>query len=105
MKKYKFIFWDMDGTLANTYEGVTNCVKYAMEPYGIHLEGEEELRKFIGPPLRFSFTTYCGLSEEEAEKAIVRYRERNSGFQRSRIHSGHHIIKAGGTVPPGAGKI
>ena len=58
MKKYKFIFWDMDGTLANTYEGVTNCVKYAMEPYGIHLEGEEELRKFIGPPLRFSFTTY-----------------------------------------------
>ena len=69
MKKYKFIFWDMDGTLANTYEGVTNCVKYAMEPYGIHLEGEEELRKFIGPPLRFSFTTYCGLSEEEAEKA------------------------------------
>ena len=32
MKKYKFIFWDMDGTLANTYEGVTNCVKYAMEP-------------------------------------------------------------------------
>ena len=37
MKKYKFIFWDMDGTLANTYEGVTNCVKYAMEPYGIHL--------------------------------------------------------------------
>ena len=76
MKKYKFIFWDMDGTLANTYEGVTNCVKYAMEPYGIHLEGEEELRKFIGPPLRFSFTTQCGLSEEEAEKAIVRYRER-----------------------------
>lgn len=76
MKKYKFIFWDMDGTLANTYEGVTNCVKYAMEPYGIHLEGEEELRKFIGPPLRFSFTTYCGLCEEEAEKAIVRYRER-----------------------------
>lgn len=73
-EKYKFIFWDMDGTLANTYEGVTNCVKYAMEPYGIHLEGEEELRKFIGPPLRFSFTTYCGLSEEEAEKAIVRYR-------------------------------
>ena len=41
MKKYKFIFWDMDGTLANTYEGVTNCVKYAMEPYGIHLEGED----------------------------------------------------------------
>lgn len=22
MKKYKFIFWDMDGTMANTYEGV-----------------------------------------------------------------------------------
>ena len=47
MKKYKFIFWDMDGTMANTYEGVKNCLEYALEPYGIHLEGEQEIRKFI----------------------------------------------------------
>ena len=68
MKKYKFIFWDMDGTLANTYEGVTNCVKYAMEPYGIHLEGEEELRKFIIHDLHSGATVYEAIGAYNMEK-------------------------------------
>ena len=76
MKKYKFIFWDMDGTMANTYEGVKNCLEYALEPYGIHLEGEQEIRKFIGPPFRLSFRKYLGFEENQIEEAIARYRER-----------------------------
>ena len=76
MKKYKYIFWDMDGTVANTYEGVSNCLAYALEPYGIHLEGEQEIRKFIGPPFRLSFKKYLGFDERKAEEAIARYRER-----------------------------
>ena len=74
MKKYKYIFWDMDGTVANTYEGVSNCLAYALEPYGIHLEGEQEIRKFIGPPFRLSFKKYLGFDERKAEEAIARYR-------------------------------
>ena len=35
MKKYKFIFWDMDGTMANTYEGVKNCLEKRYENAGI----------------------------------------------------------------------
>ena len=76
MKKYKFIFWDMDGTMANTYEGVKKCLEYALEPYGIHLEGEQEIRKFIGPPFRLSFRKYLGFEENQIEEAIARYRER-----------------------------
>ena len=35
MKHYKYIFWDLDGTLLDTYEGVSNCVRYALDYYGI----------------------------------------------------------------------
>lgn len=75
MKKYDYIFWDLDGTIADTQEGVSNCVRYAMEPYGIEI-AQEDMRKFIGPPMRWSFPRYCGLTEEQTEKAIARYRER-----------------------------
>jgi phosphoglycolate phosphatase len=35
-------------------------------------------RKFIGPPLKESFSKYCGFDEETTEKAIKLYRERYS---------------------------
>lgn len=76
MKKYKYIFWDLDGTIINSYEGVSKSIRYALEPYGIRIEGEENLRKFIGPPLRDSFPRLAGLPEEYVEEAVARYRER-----------------------------
>ena len=76
MKNYRFIFWDLDGTLMDTYEGVSKSVQYALDFYGIHIEGEENLRKFIGPPLRESFPGIAGLPEQYVEEAVARYRER-----------------------------
>ncbi|MCD7923048.1 MAG: HAD hydrolase-like protein [Clostridiales bacterium] len=76
MKRYKYILWDLDGTIINSYEGVSRCVQYALEYYGIHLEGEENLRRFIGPPLRESFPKYAHLPEAYVEAAVARYRER-----------------------------
>ena len=73
MKHYKYIFWDLDGTLLDTYEGVSNCVRYALDYYGIHIEDRETLRKFIGPPLRESFPKLAHLPQEYVEEAIVRY--------------------------------
>lgn len=75
MKSYQYIFWDMDGTIANTYRGVTNCVRYAFEPYGIEFS-EDQMRYFIGPPLRESFPKYGHLTPEQTEAAVKRYRER-----------------------------
>ncbi|MCD7864429.1 MAG: HAD hydrolase-like protein [Clostridiales bacterium] len=76
MKKYKYILWDLDGTIINSYEGVSKCVQYALEYYGIRPEGEENLRRFIGPPLRESFPKYAGLPQEHVEAAVARYRGR-----------------------------
>ncbi len=75
MKKYKYILWDMDGTLVNTYEGVSKCVQHALDHYGIDLRGTD-YSCFIGPPLRYSFPKYAGVPEERVEEAVAIYRER-----------------------------
>lgn len=74
MKKYQYIFWDLDGTIINSYEGVINSVRYGLKNFEVTLEGD--LRKFIGPPLRKAFPEICGLSAEDTEEAVRLYRER-----------------------------
>ena len=64
------ILFDLDGTLTDPGEGITNSVAYALEKYDIKVEDKKELYKFIGPPLKDSFMKYYGFSEEEAIKAI-----------------------------------
>ena len=72
--KYKYLLFDLDGMLINTLEGVVKCAQYALEYYGKNYT-LEELRPFLGPPLRDSFIKF-GLNEEDANQAIFKYRER-----------------------------
>ena len=67
MKEYQYILFDLDGTLTNSQLGITTCVAYALEDFGIHTENLEELRKFIGPPLKESFVKYYDMTDEEGE--------------------------------------
>jgi len=75
MKK-KIVLFDLDGTLANTGEGITKCVKFALEKFGIKENDQKKLERFIGPPLADSFQREYGFSEEDAWKAVAFYRER-----------------------------
>ena len=87
---YKYILFDLDGTLTNPEIGITNCVMYALEKFGIKVEDRKELHPFIGPPLSYSFQTYYGLSEEDSELAIQYYRERFSvkGLYENEVYNG-----------------
>ena len=76
--RYKYIFFDLDGTLTDPQEGITNCVKYALESFGIHETDYSKLMRFIGPPLIYSFQEYYGFDEENARAAVAKYRERFS---------------------------
>ena len=69
------ILFDLDGTLTESGEGIINCVAYALEKLGKKEEHPEKLQCFVGPPLKEQFMKYAGLSEEEAEQAVVYYRE------------------------------
>ncbi len=75
MKNYKYILFDLDGTLTDPKEGITKSVAYALRHFGIEVEDLDTLCKFIGPPLKDSFMEYYGFSEEDAYLAVKKYRE------------------------------
>lgn len=77
-REYPYILFDLDGTLTDPKEGITRCVQYALKSFGIEVEDLDQLVCFIGPPLRESFQKYYGMSEEEAQSATEKYRERFS---------------------------
>ena len=75
MDNKEYIFFDLDGTLTEPAEGITNSVAYALEKFGIVVKDKTTLQKFIGPPLIDSFMEFYGFSRENAEKAVAFYRE------------------------------
>lgn len=74
MRKYKHIIFDLDGTLSDPGIGITNSIMYSLKKFGIDAE-RSVLYKFIGPPLRESFGIYYGFDKDQAEQAVVYYRE------------------------------
>ena len=87
---YKYILFDLDGTLTDSFEGITKCVQYALNAYGVKDEPLEKLRVFIGPPLIESFMKYYGFSIEDATAMTAKYRERFSeiGIYENRVYDG-----------------
>lgn len=74
----QYLLFDLDGTLTDPGEGITNCVRYALEKFGVHPSSREELYPYIGPPLTDMFQQLHHLSAEQAEQALRYYRERFS---------------------------
>ena len=77
--EFKYILFDLDGTLTESGPGIMNSVSYALDRMGIVVEDKEELKRFIGPPLTDSMMRFYGMSEEEAEQGVVYYREYYTG--------------------------
>ncbi len=75
---YQTILFDLDGTLTASGEGITKCVQYALEKFGIYEPDLKKLEVFIGPPLKDMMMQYAGMNEEQAEQAVRDYRERYS---------------------------
>lgn len=71
----KLILFDLDGTLTDSGEGITKSVKLALDHFGIPVESLNDLRYFVGPPLRDSFLK-AGVPEDRIEEAITVYRSR-----------------------------
>ena len=73
---YRYILFDLDGTLTDSKEGILNCLRYAFEKMGRPVPEESVLIKFIGPPLQESFMEFCGFTAEEAIRGVELFRER-----------------------------
>ena len=71
----KAIFFDLDGTLTDSGEGIINCATLALEHFGLPVPSREEMRVFVGPPLDQTFIRF-GVPADKAQEAIAVFRSR-----------------------------
>jgi len=70
----KHVYFDLDGTLTDPYEGISKCILYAVEQLGFPRPSDEYLLSCIGPPL---YETLPGLVGDDLTlRAVDIFRER-----------------------------
>jgi phosphoglycolate phosphatase len=84
----KDIYIDLDGTLTDPFEGISNCIAYAMERLGHPRPDDETMRRCIGPPLLGTFEALLG--RQLAPRALDHYRERfgDTGWRENAVYPG-----------------
>lgn len=87
---YRYLLFDLDGTLTDPGIGITNSVMYALGKFNAEIPDRSELYKFIGPPLKDSFQAYYGFSDEQCELEIGYYREyfKKRGMFENEVYDG-----------------
>jgi len=73
---YKYLLFDLDGTITKSEEGIFNCIKYALDWAGIPYPEYRVFRSFIGPSLYDSFVREFGMDDAMAKEMVAKYRER-----------------------------
>lgn len=77
---YKYIIFDLDGTLLDTSEGIIKSINYTLDKMGYHQISEEEKYSFIGPPIKTSLKNKFNLNDEEADFATNIFRDRYKDY-------------------------
>ena len=87
------LLFDLDGTLIDSFDGITRSIAHAFEQLGETGPDPTALRDWIGPPLRTSFGAWFGDSEDaRMETALAHYRTRFDcmGWREHTIYEGVH---------------
>lgn len=84
------VYFDLDGTLTDPYEGITKCILYALDELGFPHPDDDYLYSCIGPPLWDTFPELVG--EDLTRKAVDLYRERfvDVGWRENSPYDGIH---------------
>ncbi len=82
------IYFDLDGTLTDPYEGITNCILYALDELGFPHPDDDYLHSCIGPPLYDTFPQMVG--KDLTLHAVDLYRERfvDIGWKENKPYDG-----------------
>jgi phosphoglycolate phosphatase len=84
----EYVIFDLDGTIADSEEGILYSFRATLDELGI-TPSDEELRNLIGPPLEDSFRV-LGIDERTLGTVVDRYRNiyGRFGVQRARLYEG-----------------
>lgn len=80
MRNYRYLFWDFDGTIADSFEGCSFAFGKVFEHFGVNIPPEER-KKYIGPPLKETFTEMFGADVEPEARELYREYYINQGGQ------------------------
>jgi phosphoglycolate phosphatase len=73
------VLFDLDGTLTDPAQGIVRCIQYSLARLQVSCPPEDELKSYIGPPLRQTFISLCNSADHVLiEHAIAIFRERFS---------------------------
>ncbi len=82
------LFFDLDGTVSNNFQGISRCLNFALDRVGLRQLSDDEVLPFVGPPFRESLPrAFPGI---DAEAALALYRERyaQSGWLENTLYDG-----------------
>lgn len=71
------LFFDLDGTLTDSRVGIVRCLQHALTALSMPVPPDEELTRFVGPPLHEGFAALLGGGRADlVPLAVSHYRER-----------------------------
>ena len=90
MAVFDYLIFDFDGTVADTGEGILKSLQYSFVAMGDPEPELSDLKKFIGPPVFYSYTHFYGISEDRVDLYVKKYRERyrEKGIYESKVYDG-----------------
>lgn len=93
--KYEAVIFDLDGTLVDTLDDLTDSVNFALSSFGFPKRNREEVRSFVGNGVRklVYLSVPEGTDEETSEKCLGVFKEHYKNNSRNKTKPYDGIIE------------
>lgn len=93
--KYEAVIFDLDGTLVDTLDDLTDSVNFALSSFGFPMRSREEVRSFVGNGVRklVYLSVPEGTDEETSEKCLGVFKEHYKNNSRNKTKPYDGIIE------------
>ncbi|WP_150307334.1 HAD hydrolase-like protein [Planctomonas psychrotolerans] len=88
------ILFDLDGTITDSAAGITSRLAETLAETGYPVPPQEDLLRYVGPPILDAFRDFAGMDEKESRRALTVYRR-----------LAHGTLVDGITVYPGMAEL
>lgn len=91
------VFFDLDGTLSNSFEGISGGILYALERLNVPAPPRDSLVSFVGPPLFDEFKRRFDMDDDTAREAVRLYREyypQKGIYEQTPIYGAEELLRS-----------